>query len=126
MARTSSASCNADVLTVDPREDGPRERESRCRLASAERLRNGERHCLREDGQPFHLALESCDILLLPRKSYELVRAEPVVRVVGSAREDCLDRQIGPLREAAGDEALHEGWVGVDLVRVHPHAQPPP
>ena len=117
---------DGDVLALDPGEDGPGKREALCGLAAPERLRNRERDGLGEDGQPLELALQPLDLLLLPRQPHELVGAEPVVRVVRPEWEDRLDREIRPLRELPGDEALHEGRVGVDLVRVHAHVQPPP
>jgi hypothetical protein len=115
-----------NVLSFDPREHGPRERESLRRLAPAARSGHGEWKRRREDREPLELTFEALDLVGLAGQPDELVDAEPVVRVVGAEREDRLDRQLSPLGEAAGDEALHEGRVGVDLVRVHPGGQPPP
>jgi hypothetical protein len=114
------------VLALDPGEDGPGKRESLRRLAAAERLGDRERHARREPRQPLELAFEPRNLVRPAWQPDELVPAEAVVRVVRSAREYGLDRQIGPLGEAAGDETLHEGRVGVDLVRVHAGGQPPP
>lgn len=115
-----------DVLPLDPGEDGPGKRESLGRIAAAERLGDRERQLRGEPRQPFELTLESLDLARLARQPYKLVGAKPVVRVVGPTREHGLDRQVGPLGERTGDETLHEGRVGVDLVRVHPSGQPPP
>ncbi len=112
-----------DVLALQPGEDAPWERKALRRIAAAERRRNRERERTREDGQPLELALQPRDFFLLARQPHELVGAEPVVRVVGAEREDRLDRQLRPFGELPGDEALHEERVGLDLVRVHPHAR---
>jgi hypothetical protein len=87
------------------------------------RHRQGKRHVGCELRQPLGFLRR---LRRRPRDAWQphgQLLTQPVNVVVGPVRGDQLDRQLGPLRELAGEQAADERRVGRDLIGMHPLRQ---
>ncbi len=98
-------------LARQPPTDGPRERKALARFALAQYRRHGEREQRCQPGQPLVLLGDRRNVSGAGGQTGRHLIAEAVGPVVPAVDFDRGHRQVLPLRELRGNEALHQGAV---------------